>query len=168
MDHDAYVGRIRRLIEEHGWAVQAVAGGGDDLPFAYTVGLAEPGDPELLVAGLPLDVAHRLLNDIVRAAQTGRVALEGGVSVAGADLDGDFSPHVFRLVAMDRVYLSDRYALFNVGRAVLECPLVRALQVVWPDAGGRYPDEAGYDAARHPQPVFARPGVGAYRNDRRP
>ena len=80
------------LIDEHGWALIAVAPaeGDSGVPFTYTVGLTAQFLPELVVYGLEPSSAGALLN----AAAAHMVAtgeLKPGDRLDGVDriLDGD-------------------------------------------------------------------------------
>ncbi|MGV0837033.1 DUF4262 domain-containing protein [Mycolicibacterium thermoresistibile] len=53
---------LRDTINDHGWAVQFVEC--EKRPFAYTIGLHQFGQPELLITGLPAQPAARVLNSI--------------------------------------------------------------------------------------------------------
>jgi hypothetical protein len=66
MRHDRLYMDIKHNIEEHGLSVIAV--GGSPADFAYSVGLREIYGIELVMEGAPLEVMHRLINDIARAA----------------------------------------------------------------------------------------------------
>ena len=59
-----YLEHLRDLIARFGWAVQGVERDRVHPPWAYTVGLTPNGRPELVVTGLPLGRATRLLNDV--------------------------------------------------------------------------------------------------------
>jgi hypothetical protein len=67
-NHDDFLRRQEQIIDTVGWAVMHVLPAADDpdttTPFAYTVGLTAHDYPELLIAGLPPEVAHGLLNDL--------------------------------------------------------------------------------------------------------
>lgn len=129
---------IQSAVRGHGWAVQLIAPGDDEPGFAYTVGLFRSfGHPELIVFGLPDEVAHAVLNEFGERAR------------AGAELrSGDRIPEV--LEHYDVLVRGVRHAesfRCHVGYALsfyqgAEFPL---LQVVWPDKEGRFPGDA--DAA---------------------
>jgi hypothetical protein len=59
-----YLAHISDLIACHGWAVQGVERDGIHPAWAYTVGLTPAGRPELVVTGMSLGRATRLLNDV--------------------------------------------------------------------------------------------------------
>lgn len=101
------------------------------IPFAYTVGLSRLGLPEIVVRGLPADVAGRLLNNAAdmsrgRRLATGRLyeGVAKGLPVMFCDTDD----------------LGTAIALYGEAD-------VTAIQMLWPDAHGRMPDEPGCDAS---------------------
>ena len=59
-----YLKHLRSIITEVGWAVQAVEGGRNRAPYAYTVGLSSRGKPELVVTGMAAYRAAKLLNEV--------------------------------------------------------------------------------------------------------
>src|ERR1700760_1789299 len=61
-----YVAHLRELLEEHCWVVQGVQRERQGAAYAYTVGLAAHGRPELVVTGLDYDSAAALLNSAAR------------------------------------------------------------------------------------------------------
>lgn len=143
---------VRRRIEESGWAVQTVGAccsvpgcsGGDPggLEFGYTVGLTRyDGHPELIILGVAQrETGHplNLLGERVRAGER----FAHGDTVHGIAAD-----RPVRLVAVDppasAEYLIHANALYRcAGR-----PPVPALQVAWPDCGGRFPWDPGCHVA---------------------
>ena len=134
-----YLAEVRATMLEHGWAVQFVED--DRVPFAYTVGLTGRGLPELLVTGLPPQRAARLLN---RVAQT---AVGGDPPTAGAQ----FTVRAGPLVEVVEVEHPDAH---------MDCAVafygskLRALQLVWADARGRWPWARGFNDGRGGQPVL--------------
>lgn len=124
---------IERCVAQLGWCVQGVASEGGEPGFAYTIGLQHSyGLPELIVFGLPLDAAQRLLNLVAERARDG-VRFETEVSYADLVADHDVR---FRAV-LDPGSLQQHmgYALWFYQGAPF-----RLLQVVWPDANGNFVD----------------------------
>lgn len=161
---------LRRRIDEHGWAVEAI-GDQCSVPgccssylrlarefadFGYTVGLSRfHGHPELIITGIPqMETVHplNLLGERVRAGEQ----FAAGDLVEGlfacrcpvALVDVDPQESVRHLVAANQLYR-------NPG-----APPVRALQLVWPDPGRQYPWDPGYSLPESAQPVLG-PVVGA-------
>lgn len=53
--------QMRQVIREQGWAVKGVG------PYiAYTVGMTDAGLPELVLIGVPVEPAARVLNELAR------------------------------------------------------------------------------------------------------
>ncbi|GIF75669.1 DUF4262 domain-containing protein [Asanoa siamensis] len=130
-----------RVIAEHGWMVQSVfpARGGNGAPFAYTVGLTAAGLPELIVCGLPADIAGHLLNTAAHRSLGAELrpgeALDEIASVPLRVVDAPTAP----VTTAHRLY-PDR--------------TVRALQLVWPDLHGHYPGDDRWSLG-DAQPVHA-------------
>lgn len=138
---DDYLDYVSGVIAEQGWAVQGVARDRMRPPWAYTVGLTEHGEPELVVTGLPVRRAAALLNDVAEhvmhaaAPRPGeQIALRGGPLIEIVTVDVP-SAH---LVVATEMYGSR----------------LRALQVVHADDRGRWPWDTGYRGVRGGQPVL--------------
>jgi len=136
---DDYLAELRATISEHGWAVQFVEDA--DRPFAYTIGLFDRGLPELLVTGLPPHDSAHLLNWVAAHCVWGLELVPGD----------QFADPGGRRLEVVRVEVPDAHLKFAVavgGRNV------RALQLVWADARGRWPWETGWSTGRRSQPVL--------------
>jgi hypothetical protein len=154
MAPDASLGKILRMIDEHGWAVVGVGGGNcdcagcdggadDGIEFSYTVGLSTLGFPEVITYGLPQRVAHDCLNRI------GQLVSAGNPPRVGATVE-----RVFHGVRGYLLAASDSSDLIVVDQIY---PEVVAAQLIWPDRHGRFPWESGYDRRRCPQPLIGPP-----------
>jgi hypothetical protein len=55
-----YLGHMKTLVKDYGWAVQGVGADRVHPPFAYTVGLTPHGKPELVVTGMRIPRATGL------------------------------------------------------------------------------------------------------------
>ncbi|TQS42838.1 DUF4262 domain-containing protein [Cryptosporangium phraense] len=162
------------MIERYGWAVTAVVptsepadtedthtedtstddtetgttAGGDPQPFAYTVGLTAYGYPELVIAGLPVAVAHALLNEMA-----GRVVTRAEPFAAGdqiTDLLDGYAVVIVEGPATDQLHPGAA-----VGRYGPEA--VQLQQIVWPDRDGRFPWDEGYLHPPQTQPLLGPP-----------
>jgi len=130
------------LIDEHGWALIAVAPaqGDSGVSFTYTVGLTAQFLPELVVYGLEPSSAGALLN----AAATHMVAtgeLKPGDRLDGVLADGR-QVAIIDIAAED---IADFAMVHNIYGAVLS-----ARQVVWPDSDGKFPWEKWSCLAQQP------------------
>jgi Domain of unknown function (DUF4262) len=134
----AYLARVRALIEQHGWMVQAVLPTATDPatpPCFYTVGLTSFGQhPELIAFGLPPETATWLLNTLGDRVREGE-QLTTGQRLEGLLEDG----YALELLAVDNPteVLTIATDLFGSD--------VRALQLVWPDTNGCFPWDPGFD-----------------------
>lgn len=141
----SYDARVRGLIAEHGWAVQGVFPTTDapGVPFAYTVGLTAQRLPELVIYGLAPAAAHPILN-IAATRMRDEGPLTPGEPVSRV-IDG------FDVAVRE---VSDPTDLAMARRFY---GAVQALQLVWPDAHGRFPWHTGYEGPRDAQPLTGRP-----------
>lgn len=113
--------------------------------FGYTIGRTAFDYPELLITG-PLQPDHigGLLNTIAEIPDlvTGRV-------LTTEELNGQLGPYPAKLMTVTDLAAAQMFGvlkLFPEGAS--------ALQVLWPDAEGRFPDEDGYDLPVDLQPVY--------------
>jgi hypothetical protein len=138
---DDYLHYVSGVIAEHGWAVQGVERDRIHPPWAYTVGLTEHGEPELVVTGLPLRRAAVLLSDVA-----------GHVMHAAAPRPGEqIALRDGPLIEIVRVAVPSAHLVMAVE---LYGPGLRALQVVHADDRGHWPWETGYRGVRGGQPVL--------------
>ncbi|MDR5744441.1 DUF4262 domain-containing protein [Caballeronia sp. LZ029] len=132
--------QTERTVAIHGHAVIGIAADAKAKPptpgFAYTVGLETTyGQPELIIFGLPYDVAHGVLNDIAA-----RIKNDGF-----APKDGDSDDQTLR---GNRVFFRAVPASV-IGKHLRIAHVLRedvsALQIIWPDPFGKFPWEDGAD-----------------------
>lgn len=140
-DRSGYLERLREGVAERGWMVQGVVNSGSYPPWAYTIGLSGYDLPELVVTGLPVVAAGKLLNDVASRvlgssppAAGERVALPGGPLV-------------------EVVALAEPSAHLMVATALYGNE-IRALQLVHADSCGRFPWSPDYRGGRGGQPVL--------------
>lgn len=129
--------RVMASILTHGWGVLHVLG---MPPFSYTVGLSTTlGAPEVLVAGLPPDVAESLLNALGARIQ------RDGVPPLETDIVGLLEGNVpMRLRSRGRYTQSGHChvaAELRVQQGLSQD--FEVLQLLFPDSEGRWPDEPG-------------------------
>jgi hypothetical protein len=142
----AYLAKLEANIQKFGHTVIATEAevNGYSIPMAYTVGLADAALKEMVVFGLPPQVALSVLNDAARRARAGTLPLDSAVD------DICNFPVVFKLVEASA---AAEYILAANQRAGHS---LRAVQMVWPDKGGRFPWEVGFDPKlKDAQPVLA-------------
>jgi Domain of unknown function (DUF4262) len=101
----------------------------------YTVGLTGHGHPELVMFGLPPDIAQPVLHTVAGEVVAGR-----RTCVAGRYADDVLEGHRVQFVAVTE---PDRHlpvaAQFYAGAE----PAMEAIQIVWPDRYQRWPWQAG-------------------------
>ena len=145
-------------IDEPGWMVISVLGEHGDPsapPWAYTIGLVQRfGHPEFTVVGLDTESSHGLLNWLGFEVKNGRRF----TSDTPATIDILGLPA--RLVDVHPSYWESDW--FNQWHGYYESlgygpGLPTAIQVLWPDNGGRFPDEAGAEELQRCQPLLTRP-----------
>lgn len=143
---DAVFRDLLRLIDQFGWAVRHVGAGAakGEAAFTYTVGLTAMQHPEVVVTGLPSDVAKAFLNNIGQDVREGKRFSAGlvtdGLTTPSAPVVFIRADDVRGLTAVAQVY----------GR-------VEALQMVWPDSTGRLPWVQGYKNPPEAQPLLGDP-----------
>jgi hypothetical protein len=170
----AYWNHLTAIVGRHGHAVQFVfpTEEADPVCFAYTVGLQRLYGAELLVFGLRSESAMALLNNV-----SGQVKKFGALPPLGVRVPPPppeaFTPKAGRL---SLARLESHASPGNVPVVYRRCtsasvrdyvPLadrfygqpVDVVQVVLPDAAGRFPEDDDYDAKMTAaQPVFYSPG----------
>lgn len=130
---------VSNNIDKYGWHLTGVFPT-EDAPmptyFCYTTGLIERGHPELVTFGLQPRIAHMLMTIAYdEFIKKGRV-FQDGETVAGlANL-----PVFFRSMPADH----PEYPL-GTGRRLYGVDTFPALQMVLPDAQGRFPWDPGCD-----------------------
>ena len=128
-------------VDSVGWSVIKVApeSGGDDPDewFAYTIGLSKTfGWPELICFGLDLADMHQILNQAVEECRRRDIS-----PTLGTELIDVLKGFPARLTEGD--HISERYFGYALwfARQYGETVNLRRLQLVWPDAEGRFPDD---------------------------
>lgn len=152
-DHDrAILGDIRRV----GWSVIQINPDdeNDTGPvYSFSVGLYHThGHPEVILLGLPHEVAGPIINDI-------GAAVAGGRRVEPGQAYDDFASVPLAFVAVDPAHYREYvgYALWLYGG-----PGFPMLQCVWPLKSGHFPWDRGYDErGATVQPLLGRAGPGA-------
>lgn len=142
-DQVDYLDHIRDTIREHRWAIQGVEQGRLHPPWAYTVGLSPYSKPELVVTGLPLTAAAKLLN------MSATHLMHAEAPVPGEQIQFDGGPFV-EIVELTEPSAHLHTAVDLYGRDV------RALQLVHADDRGHWPWDVGYRNGQGGQPVLGR------------
>jgi len=141
----------RKLLDDiatYGWHVMNVFEAKDSPPFSYTIGLQHSyGHPELIILGLPDNVAHPTLNIAGEAIKKGRRYLAGEVSDEFLEGYG---------ITFRAVPLRHYPPFLGLARWFYEGDTFSTLQLVYPDRSGRWPWDPTVSAGfRDAQPVLA-------------
>ncbi|MEV0180003.1 DUF4262 domain-containing protein [Streptomyces sp. NPDC050625] len=129
--------RTVEQVQEHGWSVMMVPADDEGPGFAYTIGLWHThAVPELAVFGLDIQTMHALLNTL------GSRAAQGAVLESGQEYREVVEARPVVLKETDLRWYREFF-----GRAIsfYRRPPFPVLQVVWPDAEGRYLWQPGAD-----------------------
>ena len=135
-------------IIKHGWMVQGVFPDPEEgvKTFSYTSGLTQYDEhPELVITGIHPQTAGLLLNslgDLVKDHGRRLVAGEELSNVLGRDF-------MVRLVEADPN--REDYPMSMARRFFPECT---ALQMLWPDKHGAFPDSPEYSLSAASQPLL--------------
>lgn len=130
-----YERQLIDAVREHGWFCPSVYGDEDGPSFSYSVGFWKTlGKPEVVVFGLPPQVAHSVLWQLYRLFQD--LAPQPGQPLDGV-LEGYLSYLMPVGAKADEFMLSTTW--FYGGE---DYP---RLQLVWPDPVGAFPWQADFD-----------------------
>jgi hypothetical protein len=126
-------------VHEHGWHVVGVPDDEEGPGFAFTVGVyLRTLQPEILIMGLPMETAHRLLNSIADHFMNGGRIVAGrrnGKIIEGLDL-------MFKVIHSTQFH--EYLGCANWFYKHLGKPFP-AYQCFWPDSQGRFPDESAFE-----------------------
>lgn len=136
---DYYGDVVRPMIARHGWVVQYVVPTGPRAPLAYTAGLTERDQPELVVTGLRDQRSTDLLDAAAR--QLSEEPVEAGWQLVVDSVD----------VEIVRVPEPAAHLFVAAG---LYGPDLTALQLVYADERGTWPWSRGFRGGRGGQPVL--------------
>lgn len=137
-------------IAQYGWHVIKVADDDEGPAFAFTIGFYRSFQrPEVIITGLPLEVAHVILNAIGDSLRRGEQYQAGGsydTLLEGYDC-------TFRTVPKEQYREFLGTAMWYYRGTDFPC-----LQCIWPDRAGRWPWEPeASDSFRAAQPLVATP-----------
>jgi hypothetical protein len=142
---DEYMKIVAEDIARHGLHLVGVfSDTGDEPPFTYTVGLLPTLGFELLVYGLPHEVAMVVLNDI------------GAHVRAGRGLHIDVPTTQFTNLPIKFMICGEKAQEVNGVARRFHQSKVPMVQLVLCDRAGKFPGEAGFDHAYmdHMQPLL--------------
>jgi hypothetical protein len=133
--------RVVDDVARYGWHLVGVNADLDGPAFAYTIGLVRTlGHPEVIMFGLAIDTMWRILNAIGEQVR-------GGHSFVAAGLYDDLIERYPCKVVPVAERFHSRYLGFAMWYARYAGAIgdLSAVQCLWPDRAGRFPDEAGCD-----------------------
>jgi hypothetical protein len=136
---DASDRRLLGDVERHGWHVVQIFAEQDCPQFAFTVGLCYQFlQPEVLIMGIDLTMSAHILNDIGEAMRSGRQIIPGRYADFVDGFEVELSP-----IALEHYDEYLGYATWFY--RALPHPYA-AMQCIWPDKAGVFPNEPGYDS----------------------
>lgn len=140
-----------RIAEVKEWQRQTILDVGHTItfvgPFAYSIGRSLFGYPELLVTGaLPPEIAGYMINTVADLESAGMIDLRSLVGARPVELDG-FDCEL-RFNRVHAVVAEMR------GAVAISGPDVDAIQIVWPDPQGLWPEQVGFVYGQDAQPVY--------------
>lgn len=131
---------IRRNVHKRGWHFTGVLSDGMAVPYVYTTGLYRTwGHPELVITGLPAEVAPGLVADVADRVADGRVFK--AMDIVNGIVVG-FPVHLRQVPPAGWPGMP-----FTGSRMFYDGQLPAVLQIVWPDKHGRFPGQPGCDPA---------------------
>lgn len=130
--------KVDEGIDRVGWFAIGVAPTVDDVdpgpPFTYSIGFYNYSQhPEFIIVGLDSHVAHSILYGLFERVRAGERFEDGQLD------DKTLEGYNVRFKA-----LPPPGRPLNVARGYFEVDELPALQVVWPDENGIFPDEEGF------------------------
>lgn len=150
---EKYAQQVWDKVEETGFAVVSVMGSSEDQKdpgYAYTVGLFENySHPEIMIAGLPRETSAGILN------QLGHRVSRGENFEICEPTDKVIRGHKARFTLMHPSWTERMMGLNDLYIPMENLP---AIQTLWPDEEGLFPDEVGCDdQVRRLQPICSMP-----------
>ena len=130
---------IRADIDRYGWSVICVPECAEGPSFAYSVGMMHTlNHPEIVILGLDVEPLWRIINGIGDDVRAGRSFADPGLYEGVIE---GFACKVIPVAeAHHTTYLG--YAMWH-RRHLGRIGTLRAVQCLWPDRDGRFPDEQG-------------------------
>lgn len=129
----------RSIIKEIGWTVMAVFGTPNQPGFAYTVGLSDHSQPELMVIGLPPQTAHYVLNKMAKMATGNSLPNPRGLVHEVTNTPLSLRQDDDEATMGELCRFAQQWSEEQRGRPC------RIMQVIYPDEAGKFPWEAGCD-----------------------
>ena len=152
--------RIGREIAQRGWHFETLADSETAPPATYTVGLGESfGNPELILIGLPPELARTVLTKMAEQIR------DGQAYVPGRRYSGILDKFDVLIGAVHATQAERRLPLAAAWYATRPEPQpLRAIQIFFPDRAGHFPGDPASDlqaASIQPSLEHEAPGVEA-------
>ena len=144
---------MQSIIERAGHGIQYVTGDPGEANWAYTIGRARKGLPELVITGVSPEAAARMLNQLVRGWDRMEIAFDGLCTMPGSHRHQCRFAEVPESVWRSNYLLGARRDAEEQG---LETSRV-ALQVLWSSELRQYPDDPDAPwSFRRTQPILSK------------
>lgn len=148
-----YRGEIQKLIDQHGIAITGVFPA-SDVPgsfwFVYTIGMAEYGLPDLIVTGVPGEVASPFLEHLATIMRDNREMWRSFFDRSGGEINVslpfDDGPEEIPLRFRRTIVLGEPPL---GGLNLMYGPDAEVFQVLVSAEDGAWPDEPEWDAERY-------------------
>lgn len=158
----AFMSEQRQIVDEHGFAVLVVQGQQRADDVVHSVGMGSHGLPDILVTGvLPPAITAQFIETLL--IQWGNDGVQLGMNdtlIMGKDgkrlsLCLVAVPATAEL-SMQTAAIDAYYAQFPEEQRRAESTPAY-VQLIWPDAAGRFPEDPHYDTEEWPQALLAAP-----------
>ncbi|MFX0093526.1 MAG: DUF4262 domain-containing protein [Candidatus Hodarchaeota archaeon] len=134
--------KIEEYIEKVGWAVISIVPtekDPDTIPFTYTVGFIKTfNHPEVILSGLPAQLGKDLLNVI------GFLIKKGEQFTHDSTTDKIAENYDVMFINVDEKYYQEYLPIAVTYNKQYQLPF-SALQMIWPDKEGIFPNNQNYD-----------------------
>ena len=135
--------RVVDDVARHGWHVVGVNDGQDGPAFAFSIGFVQTlAHPEIIMFGPPIQSMWRILNTIGAQIRSGRSFSTSGLY---EDVIERYACKVMPMAGGGHARCLG-YAMWYA-RHVGDLGDLSAVQCLWPDKSGRFPDDPGCDAS---------------------
>ena len=138
-------------IERVGWSLICISEDSEGPGFVYSVGMMQTlGHPEIIMFGLDIDLMANLINGM------GKMILEGRRFDEVALYEDLLEGYACKCIPVAEKHHTEflGYAMWH-RRHVGQLGTLKAVQCLWPDRQGKFPDEAECDPRiRECQPVL--------------
>ena len=142
---------MQSIIERVGHAIQYVSGGPGEFSWAYTIGLARIGRPELIATGVSPADASAMFNEIVQDWDRMEIAFDGLCTLPGRGNQCRFAE------VPETVWQSDYLVGAKRDAAEQGVSLPVAVQVLWADQTRQFPDDPSAPPSfRRAQPILSK------------